>query len=1106
MRRTQCLTCLLPVALLLFSLPVLAGQDQDSDPVLEALELELARSTELLGKKQQSPYFIGLEVIEVQSVQFQGEEGGLHGYRPVTRRWVHADVRLGDPYMDSTHPLRDSNADYSESGREMGSGTDVGVLRRAIWKEVEHSYKQSRARMQQVEADQQVLVEEKGKSWDLAPMEPVVSLGESVSLAALDLEVLEDSVRQASAVFTESVTALDPSVSLTAEAVTQWFVSSGGHRLRHGTTRFRMGVSADTIAADGDHIQIYEAVDTASSERLPDAAALIATARELEQQLVALREAPREQPYSGPAIVSGKAAAVFFHEIFGHRVEGSRLKQVDSGQTFLHRVGESILPSFLSVHDDPTLGQLGGIDLRGSYAFDNQGVPASRVTLVDEGVLKGFLESRSPTTRDRRSNAHGRRQAGRAVVARQGNLLVTAHKTVSNEELRTRLRKLAREAGLEYGLYIEDISGGFTFTGTYMPNAYQINVLLAHRIYVDGRPDELVRGIDFIGTPLQTFSKIIAAGEEVDIFNGSCGAESGWVPVSAASPSLLISQVEAQRQLKGQAKPPLLSPPSITESAAPGERLLGQLVAAVGRATGELSLSGAPPPAWTEIVVRDLDRHLAVADFGSLRHTTGARSRPTTLEVVVGSEALNSSRISGGSVSILPQSAMEASLVVEDSGENAPRDFWLIGDHSYKAALQRYAFKVAARATAVGDAPPADLASVEPVVHIQSPAGEPIDRERLNEIAVGTSASLRGLGLLSGTVKARTIRGSEYLVRSDGTRVVQPYGYTVIWATASAVRDDGLRLGDQRQWLARSEDELPSIAEMSAEVKAMGESLLARIGAQAVPYYEGPVLFEGRAAAQLFVQLVPPSLHGTPPIPEPGKSYQQQTRRGPRLKRQVLPSGWRIADDPTVVHETLPGGYQYDQEGVKGQRIELVADGRVVDFAMSRVPRAERVGSNGHARGGVGGQRYGRLTNWTVKPPRNLGARALAREVRKAQRVAGLDRILVIRRLGRTQQGSLPAPTDALWRYADGREEPVLLMEFLGVDRRSLRDVTAAGGGSQTVGYLGSVGPGGRPGATSGMPMVITSPRQVLVEHLELAYPGASQKPYAIPPPELEQL
>jgi len=1083
---------------------VCAEESIAADPVLEALQLELERSIQLLSEQPQKPYFIGLEVIEAQSVNIRGEEGGLHGYTPSVRRWIHADIRLGEPKMDSTHPLRESDADYTSSGRSMGLGDDVGVLRRYIWSEVEKSYRESRERMQQVEADQQVLVEEENRAWDLAPTEVVTDIQERPSLAGLNLQEIEDAVREASAVFSAATTALDPSVGLSGEAVTQWYVSSEGHSLRHGTTRFRMGVTADAIAPDGDHIQLFEAIDTASVDGLPDAAAMLAAASSLEKRLVALRAAPREEPYSGPAILSGRAAAVFFHEIFGHRVEGSRLKQVDSGQTFLNKVGEAILPPFLSVHDDPTIPQVNGIDLRGAYAYDNQGVRSSRVTLVDRGVLEGFLESRSPSTEGKVSNAHGRRQAGRAVVARQGNLVITAHKQIPEGQLRERLRSLAKKQGLDYGLYIEDISGGFTFTGTYMPNAYQINVLLAHRIYVDGRPDELVRGIDFIGTPLQTFSKIVAAGEQVEVFNGSCGAESGWVPVSAAAPSMLLTQVEAQRQMKGQAKPPLLEPPSPTVVEEGADRLLAQMATAADRANSRLRLAGAPPPAWTEVVARDLDRHSVTADFGSLRHSSGARSRPATLEVVVGDERLNSSRITGGSVATLPGAAIEASLVVEDLGENAPRDLWLIADHSYKAALQRYAFKASTRALVVGEEPPPDLSSVPVTTHLAGVAAEPIPRARLDQLAVGASEKLRGLGLLTGSVTARTIRGNEYLVRSDGTKIIQPYGYTAVWASASAVRADGLRISDYRQWLARSEDELPSLDEIGVEVRSMGERLQERILADVMPYYEGPVLFEGLAATQLFVQLLAPSLRGTPPRPEPGRSYQQQTRRGPRLHRQVLPSGWHVSDDPKRSHPTLPGGFEFDQEGVRAEQVELVRDGRVVNFVMSRVPRPEVSASNGHARGGVGGERSGRLANWTVAPPRGLSPVAMKRALVRAQRAAGTDRVLVIRRLGFSSQGRLGRPTQALWRYADGREEPVLLLEFLGIDRRSLRDVAAVSGGNQTLGYLGSVSPRGQLGTTSGIPMIVTTPTQVLVEHLELAYPGSSQKPFAIEPPALE--
>lgn len=206
---------------------------------------------------------------------------------------------------------------------------------------------------------------------------------------------------------------------------------------------------------------------------------------------------------------------------------------------------------------------MGEVALNGAYRYDNQGVPAQRVTLVDDGVLRGFLQGRDTTTAADRSNGHGRRQAGKAAVTRQGNLVVSASTTVPEAQLVERLRAAARARGLPYGLWIDRIRGGFTYTERAVPNAFQVDVVVARRVWVDGRPDELVRGIDLIGTPLDAFGSIVAAGDRVEVFNGVCGAESGWVPVSAVSPAMLVAQLETQKKKKGQARPPLLPPPLV---------------------------------------------------------------------------------------------------------------------------------------------------------------------------------------------------------------------------------------------------------------------------------------------------------------------------------------------------------------------------------------------------------------------------------------------------------------------------------------------------------------------------------------------------------------
>jgi TldD protein len=281
--------------------------------------------------------------------------------------------------------------------------------------------------------------------------------------------------------------------------------------------------------------------------------------------LKALRKAPLADPYIGPAILEGRAAGVFFHEIFGHRVEGHRQKNEEEGQTFAKKIGEPIMPAFVSVYDDPTLARIGGTDLNGHYNFDDEAVTAQRATLVDAGVLRSFLMSRSPTRGFSVSNGHGRRQEGRQVVSRQGNLVVQPSLTVSTEELRRRLREEAKRQGKLYGLLFRDISGGFTNTARMGPQAFKVLPILVYRVWADGRPDELVRGVDLVGTPLSALSRMLAASGDYQTFNGYCGAESGFVPVSATSPSLLVEQIEIERRDKGSDKPPVLPSPALQE-------------------------------------------------------------------------------------------------------------------------------------------------------------------------------------------------------------------------------------------------------------------------------------------------------------------------------------------------------------------------------------------------------------------------------------------------------------------------------------------------------------------------------------------------------------
>ena len=210
---------------------------------------------------------------------------------------------------------------------------------------------------------------------------------------------------------------------------------------------------------------------------------------------------------------SNDAAGVFFHEIFGHRVEGARMKSERDGQTFKKKVGESVLNPDVSIIFDPTIQYYKGVPLNGSYIFDDEGIRGERVVVVDKGILKNFLMSRTPIDGFPQSNGHARAQAGMHPVSRQSNLIVETQSPYTDTQLRKMLIDEIKLQGKEYGFFFKTVTGGFTITGRYIPNSFNVTPIEVYRVYADGRPDELVRGVDLIGTPLAMFSQIGAIGD-----------------------------------------------------------------------------------------------------------------------------------------------------------------------------------------------------------------------------------------------------------------------------------------------------------------------------------------------------------------------------------------------------------------------------------------------------------------------------------------------------------------------------------------------------------------------------------------------------------------
>jgi predicted Zn-dependent protease len=529
--------------------------------LLKAMQEELNRSMVELGKKgDPPPYFIGYSVTETRATNIAASYGALTNSSNSLSRLLNVSVRVGSYQLDNTHKIR---GDYSFSFPgliRMTTEDDPAAIRSALWLETDRTYKEAVQRLIKVRTNRAVKVTEQDTSADFSQESPQVYVGRTADIS-VDRIYWEKKLRLYSELFKKHPSIYNSNASFTAEATNKYFVDSENSSLQTGDTHVRLSLYGQTKASDGMDLYRYESFDGEGLEHLPDENVVLAKIQEMVEDLNRLRGAPLVEPYTGPAILSGKASGVFFHEIFGHRVEGHRQKSEEEGQTFTKRLGEKVLPEFISVHDEPTLRRTKGIDLNGYYEFDDEGVKAERVVIVDKGILKNFLMSRCPVSNFSRSNGHGRSQAGYDPVSRQGNLIIESSRSVPYEQLRQMLIDECKKQSKPYGLIFKEVEGGFTFTGRVMPNSFNVRPIFVYRVYSDGRPDEVVRGVDIVGTPLVAFGKILATSDDVDVFNGYCGAESGSVPVSAVSPSILVSEIEIQKKEKSQEKPPILPPP-----------------------------------------------------------------------------------------------------------------------------------------------------------------------------------------------------------------------------------------------------------------------------------------------------------------------------------------------------------------------------------------------------------------------------------------------------------------------------------------------------------------------------------------------------------------
>jgi predicted Zn-dependent protease len=529
-------------------------------PLLDTMSKELQRNFSALKQKAETPpYFMAYEVSDMETHEVAATLGVLNSTSGSHTRYLDTTVRVGDPALDNYRRVRGDRVQFT-SGLSVPIDDSPAALTQRMWLETDRVYRAAADRLIRIKTNQQVKAAARDQSADFSSEESYVHTS-APAQSKYDDAKWTKAVREWSADFKQYPDLLSSEVQVTSQLDNRYIVNTEGTKVNDGRGYARVIITASAKAKDGMDVSDFQAFEALTPDALPSADKIRATIKIVGEHVEALLKAPTAEPYAGPAIFSGRASGVFFHEIFGHRIEGHRQKDEAEGQTFTQKVGEKILPDFLSVTFDPSMRKMGNVDLNGWYDYDDEGVKASTVKAVENGVLRNFLMSRSPIDGFAHSNGHGRRQPGMEIVSRQSNLLVTSTKAVPEAQLRQMLVDEIKKQNKPYGLYFEDITGGYTTTARAGVQAFKVMPVIVYKVYADGRPDELIRGADIVGTPLASFSRIMATSNRMEVFNGYCGAESGNVPVSAVSPAILISEIEIEKKDSGQDLLPLLPSP-----------------------------------------------------------------------------------------------------------------------------------------------------------------------------------------------------------------------------------------------------------------------------------------------------------------------------------------------------------------------------------------------------------------------------------------------------------------------------------------------------------------------------------------------------------------
>lgn len=826
------------------------AQTIDTDTLLSTLKGELNYNMQELSKQTDAPYFMSLRLTDTRSTVIQSDLGAATVMSD-RQRVVTPQVRLGNMSFDN---FKFNNQGSGATGQNARNGKGVNIpitgtvtpaMRQGIWREVMRRYRVAQENLQQ--ARSKVLTgqdnEDKAPCFSKAPTETYYETPLTDDQMRIDVGGWKEKLNKVSQVFKQYADIESGKADLTFDVIRTYVVNSDGTRIAQNRKMCRVMLSASVLAPDGMSCPLSQDFLAFSPEELPDVEVMVAAARDMVKRLQALRLAPIADPYTGPAILSGPASGVFFHEIFGHRLEGHRLKS--GGQTFKKMVGKKLLPETFNVYCDPTLKFYHGNALNGHYVYDEEGVKGRRVDNIEHGVLKNFLMSRVPLDGFPVSNGHGRAVGGNDPVSRQSNLIVETEKPYTEKQLRQMLIAEAKKQDKPFGYYFKTVTSGFTYTGEGGSlNSFNVTPIEVYRIYVDGRPDELVRGVDLIGTPLSMFSNIEAAGDTPSTFTGVCGAESGWVPVSATSPMIYVSKIETQRRAKDDQQQHILPAPELKDQKGADEQtvIFNAMADEMGRTMQKLAYKGYPHPLFAGYTIARSKQVYVSASLGGI---VAEQQFPTSTTGSVAMSLGDSIHVSD----MQPGQAMGIVCANDVDYNNLRRELWKASDNMYKYSLNAIAYKqnyLNNNPVPEEEKDVKDMFFFPKTERIDDERTDSIPAEKIAEAARRVSAIFcRYPKIYNSSVIVVCKNNTIYRLTSEGVKRKANNGFADFYVTANIRSDGGTVLTDRFSHIVCNANELDEGA-LDKAVTEFADRLVAQSHATPVnDYYVGPVMYEG---------------------------------------------------------------------------------------------------------------------------------------------------------------------------------------------------------------------------------------------------------------------